>query len=196
MQAPHQHSPQSSTPHSLVNISQLCLNIRQQQFDLLQENILHIYTATFSKASIRIALSILTFDCFQLSGRFQDPTALSVSTLDKYLEHHCDCTKCGRLQAYSAIRWTSHHPRCDSATCTSVITLLCVLGRAHVACLQGAGDSYPARWNQGQADHLESEAGPGSKPGSSEMWQQTADIAGSNVLIHENMEAIQEEKHG
>lgn len=76
-------SPKSSIPNSLMDITQLCLNIRdrQQQFDLLLESLLYIYTTTFPQANIRIALSIVLLGFLQISDGFQDLKALFVSAL-------------------------------------------------------------------------------------------------------------------
>lgn len=75
--------PQTSTPNSPMDITQLYLNIRarQQQFDLLWESCLCIYTTTFPKASMRIALIVMLFGSLQLSDRFQD--------LKVFLVHQC-----------------------------------------------------------------------------------------------------------
>lgn len=90
----HRTPAQSSTPNSLVDISQLCLNIRgrQQQFSLLWGCLLCIYTTTSPKVSVRIAWSILVFDSFHPSDRFQHFKPLFISALDEYPEHYCNCT--------------------------------------------------------------------------------------------------------
>jgi len=126
--------PPSSTPNSLMDISQLHLNIRarQQQFDLPWGCLLCIYTTTFPKASIRIVLSILVFGSFQINDRFQDLKALFISELDEYPEHCCNYRY---HQAYSAIRWIFQHHNHGSPTHTNLISY--VLGRLHMECLEG-----------------------------------------------------------